>query len=380
VTAGAAGDGLGETVSKQFGALPKAMMLASVMLLALGFVPGMPTVSFLVLGAGLGYTGFRLEKGTNAYAMKRADGGMAVEFVAVPGLELVSRTAGNDGGVRRQASGYVEEFAADSGIALPAWSFVGAEAEEGRAAYEIRRGGTMVAAGNSWEELEPDFRRNLLDYPGLNFGIDQMARWLQSVRKASPVLASSLVPVLQTKWANIPNAAPAQRLETQDCLVKLYQVLQYMVRERMPINDSVGIADYLISTNNRPTDAKADGLETMVNDIRKKVRANSMAFYRKWHRDLNPEAVQISQDSDLGRELERPGDQEAVRRVETRLKEMAKAKPGVLLMAVKREQRAHLWRVAQELFERRELDRPVLVLSLEELWLEPAQRALPVPA
>ena len=55
-------DNFGNVLSKQFTAFPKVIGIAAVILLTLGFIPGMPTISFMVIAAGLGYSAFLLSK------------------------------------------------------------------------------------------------------------------------------------------------------------------------------------------------------------------------------------------------------------------------------------------------------------------------------
>lgn len=55
-------DSFGNVIAKQFTEFPKVLAVAAVVLLILGFVPGMPTISFIVISVGLGYSSYLLFK------------------------------------------------------------------------------------------------------------------------------------------------------------------------------------------------------------------------------------------------------------------------------------------------------------------------------
>lgn len=64
---------LNEDVSKQFLAQPRAIMIAGVVLLVLVFIPGMPRLQLLVLGAVLLFAGFRLSQSMREAAVKEEE-------------------------------------------------------------------------------------------------------------------------------------------------------------------------------------------------------------------------------------------------------------------------------------------------------------------
>lgn len=53
-------ENFGNILAKQFTAFPKVLGIAAVIVLFLGFVPGMPTFSFIIIAAGLGYSAYLL--------------------------------------------------------------------------------------------------------------------------------------------------------------------------------------------------------------------------------------------------------------------------------------------------------------------------------
>ncbi|PKK84413.1 MAG: flagellar biosynthesis protein FlhA [candidate division Zixibacteria bacterium HGW-Zixibacteria-1] len=58
VTRTASTSNMGTDLAKQLTGQPRAIMIASVMLILFGIVPGMPTIPFIVLGAGVGAVGY----------------------------------------------------------------------------------------------------------------------------------------------------------------------------------------------------------------------------------------------------------------------------------------------------------------------------------
>lgn len=55
-------ENFGNVLAKQFTTFPKVLGIAAAILLVLGFIPGMPTFSFIVISAGIGYSAFLLHK------------------------------------------------------------------------------------------------------------------------------------------------------------------------------------------------------------------------------------------------------------------------------------------------------------------------------
>ena len=62
VTRASSDEKLGADVRKQVFSNPQPLMLSGGVLIALGLVPGLPTIPFLVLGSGVGYGGWRLRQ------------------------------------------------------------------------------------------------------------------------------------------------------------------------------------------------------------------------------------------------------------------------------------------------------------------------------
>jgi flagellar biosynthesis protein FlhA len=70
VSRAAADDVLGSAISKQVLANPKPLMIASAMLVGLAVIPGLPTVPFMIVGAGMGALAFVLQRGQKEAELK----------------------------------------------------------------------------------------------------------------------------------------------------------------------------------------------------------------------------------------------------------------------------------------------------------------------
>jgi flagellar biosynthesis protein FlhA len=72
VSRAASDDNLGSAISKQVVSNPKPLMIASAMLVGLSVIPGLPTLPFMVVGAGVGALAFVLQR-TQKEAASRAE-------------------------------------------------------------------------------------------------------------------------------------------------------------------------------------------------------------------------------------------------------------------------------------------------------------------
>ncbi len=137
VTRASADGRLGAEFGKQLLGAPEPILLASAVLIALAFFPGLPAIPFLALGSGIGYLGWHLrsaprqQEALAAAAAAPAAGPardkdnleplLKVELLAVEvGLGLVKLV---DGGANspllRRISGIRRQLAADLGYVLP---------------------------------------------------------------------------------------------------------------------------------------------------------------------------------------------------------------------------------------------------------------------
>ena len=118
-------------VKKQVFSNPQPLMLAGGVLVAMAAFPGLPTIPFLILGSGVGYTGWRMKQkletidtaaaATPAPAKENLDALLKVEPIAVEvGLGLVRLVEGGQNSpLLRRIGGIRRQMAADLGYMLP---------------------------------------------------------------------------------------------------------------------------------------------------------------------------------------------------------------------------------------------------------------------
>ncbi len=110
VTKAASGDSLGQELSGQLRSSVAPLQLGSIILACLGFVPGMPTIPFLALGAGLFFL-------SRAVASK-----LTSEARAKPAADGTPATSGDPGApaapAKTPVEGYAAEFVETERIAL----------------------------------------------------------------------------------------------------------------------------------------------------------------------------------------------------------------------------------------------------------------------
>ena len=90
VTRVASEENFGDLVGKQLTAIPKAITITGVVLLVLGFIPGLPKLAFLVLGAGCLVVGYLLNKDAKEEKESTITGEGEVEEIESNTVEDVS--------------------------------------------------------------------------------------------------------------------------------------------------------------------------------------------------------------------------------------------------------------------------------------------------
>ena len=345
VTAGPnAGEGLGGMVLRQFGRLPQALVMAGVMLLALGIVPGMPSVWFLGLGSVLCVVGYRQSgspAGVGTGIDPRQDG-EPLPLTGVPPLELI---AGADVGadelelVRIAASEFLRHYVAASGIALSDW-FVRRGATTRGTRLEIRRSGVVVAGGTDWAAIMPGFKRDLINRPAAGFGYEQVVYWMESISRSHPKLGTPFVDL----WKPKP--------------LELAKVLQPLVEEHVPISNSRVVAEYLVGK----ASLSPDQIDEAHKDLRLKLSAESARFYFEWFVDENTKILKVTNGSALY--------QSADLQLQDGLKKIFEHRDGNSIIVLDKENSDHRRKVgkaAKAIYEQKEIPFPVLVVTEAEV-------------
>jgi len=355
VSSGDSFEGLGQTAAGQFFALPKAMILASVMLLVLAVVPGMPTVPFLVLAAFVGLVGYHFDKRAKMSFPDPVFPPAQMEVrlpVALPEQDVVN--------ARMRAAALLEQHSGASGIPFPAWSFPRGVTHAPDRIAVLRRG-REIASHADWRLLEAKLKEDMLLYPIEYFGLGEAYRWLDIAARGNEYPAGLL-------RARLKSAPPQAGPEP------LYNFLRLLVEERVPINLSWDILNLLVAPKSAGNIVGTDESRLELADyVRQQLCENSARFYREHYwKDGSSRCFVIDDDSPVLPALEILANPnappEAQKQIESwilRLLPLEK-KPATSIL-VTHSRRRLLWDVAEGLFQRSELYRPVLVLKPEEM-------------
>ncbi len=281
-------DSLGMEFQKQVLGSPQPLMLAGGVLTALAAFPGLPTVPFLVLGAGLGTVGWRMRrKSVTATAVSTASAKpkenfevlLKMEPLAVEvGLGLVNLVErGNDSplllrvaGIRRQLAtqlGYLmPPVKVKDNIALRAREYVIQIRGTEIARYELLQGHELaISSGNPDHALQGKATHD----PA--FGLP--AIWIRQdqadLARSSGYTVVDGVSVIGTHLTEVIRKFAYELFTRQDAktfcdrvaqdnpkvvedlvpkllpLATVQRVIQNMLRERVSIRDSVGILEAL---------------------------------------------------------------------------------------------------------------------------------------
>ncbi|MCM2350331.1 MAG: flagellar biosynthesis protein FlhA [Bacteriovoracaceae bacterium] len=160
-------DGLSEQVNKEFGAHPKAFYITAGAIAVFGLIPGFPGLPFMMIGAMIGFVGFKIEKNkeyakvteastavTELSAKKETlESLLPVELVQLEvGYGIVSIVdAEQNGDLLERISHIRKQFALDWGIIIPSVR-IKDNLELKPGGYSIKLKGQEIAKG----ELMPD--------------------------------------------------------------------------------------------------------------------------------------------------------------------------------------------------------------------------------
>jgi flagellar biosynthesis protein FlhA len=304
VTHAAGGSRIGNLLAHQLGAHPRAVWMASGVLVAMALVPGLPTLPFMVLGGGLALMGRLSQSASDQRDLDAAAGQVApvaeitpqnpmkdllqidpieleVGYALIP---LVDESQGGD--LLERISLLRKQAALELGILIPSIRIrddVRLPANE----YIIKLRGSEVARA----EVLPRFCL-ALDTGGVIQPIDGMetidpsfgmpARWIAPGRKAeaealgyvvvepTTMVATHLMETLKANAAELLGRQDVQEMietlkKSHPALVEdlipnkvslgmLHRVLQRLLRERVPIRDLVTILEALGDTADQTKD------------------------------------------------------------------------------------------------------------------------------
>ncbi|MFN0162084.1 MAG: flagellar biosynthesis protein FlhA [Burkholderiales bacterium] len=293
---------LGSQVARQLAANPQTLMVTGAVLLALGAIPGMPHLAFLLFGAAalwLGRWRIRAEAKRVAQPPPAAPAGDAAEAswddlapVDVLGLEvgfrlipLVDRAA--DGDLLKRIKGIRKKFAQEVGF-LPPQVHIRDNLDLNPNAYRITVKGVSVGEGEVyaglWMAINPGNAHGTLPgTPGRDPAFGLPAIWIEgglrdtalstghTVVDAGTVIATHLNHLMQSHAGLLLGRAETQGLIehanrlspklTEDLIPKLIplatfkRVLHGLLDEGVHLRDLRSIVDTLTETAARSTDA-----------------------------------------------------------------------------------------------------------------------------
>lgn len=303
VTRQAATSNMGSDLAKQLTRQPRAVLVASVALILFGLVPGMPTMTFLVLGIAVGGVGYltkqaqenrdkqveeqkKAAKAAKPVQQERTEDLLKVDTIGLEiGYGLIPMVDANQGGdLLERIAGIRKQLATELGVIVPAIRIrdnVRLKPNE----YQIKIKGIRVAGSELMLDhllaINPGFVEEKLD--GFDtkdpaFGLS--ATWIipairevaeaknYTVVEPSAVLATHLTEVVRDSAAETLTRQDVQHLtetlkEDYPALVDsimpdlvplgtLQKVLQALLKERVPIRDLATIletvSDYIGAT------------------------------------------------------------------------------------------------------------------------------------
>jgi flagellar biosynthesis protein FlhA len=285
---------MGTDLSKQFTRQPRAILIAASALMLFGLVPGMPTMTFVVLGLAVGGVGFLAKESIRKRAAQKTEEEEAAKAQQAPpeekpedllrvdtiGLELgyglIPLVDANQGGDLLDRIGSIrKQLASELGIIVPSIRIrdnVRLKPSE----YQIKIKGIRVAGSELMLDqlmaINPGFVEEEIEGFATKdpaFGLD--ARWIipalkevaeakdYTVVEPSAVLATHLTEVIRTAAPEILTRQDVQNLADNlkhdfPALVNsvipellplgtLHKVLQALLAERVPIRDLATIVE-----------------------------------------------------------------------------------------------------------------------------------------
>jgi flagellar biosynthesis protein FlhA len=304
VTRAASTSNMGADLTEQFTRQPRAILIAAVVLFLFGLVPGMPTITFMVIGLMVGGVGYlthqaqrtRTQQETDAVREKdaarvkapaeRTEDLLKVDTIGLEiGYGLISLVDVNQGGDLLNRIGAVrKQLATELGMVVPPIRIrdnVQLRPNE----YQVKIKGIRVAGFELMHDhllaINPGFVTERLDgFETKDPAFGLSATWIlpvlqesaearhYTVVEPSSVLATHLTEVIRTAASEILTRQDVQRLvgtlkEDFPALVDgvipehislgtLHRVLQSLLAERIPIRDLATvvetIADYIGTT------------------------------------------------------------------------------------------------------------------------------------
>jgi type III secretion protein V len=265
---------LGEELARQLLGAPKALQVASVFILLLGAVPGLPTLPFVIIGVALLFVGRARARAQSAERHRAATeptrgdrprtGGHEPAFVplVVPwslevSADLAPLVDAESGGLRAMALGLREQLFADLGVMLPPPRVRIEPALEPRVVvislHEVPASALRVPADLTGETLVAWVREqvaSLLRARAADFiGLAETQRLLDELEQFAPATVRNVVPkpVTLTLLADVMRRLVEEGVSVRDLRGVLEALSAIAPTEKDPLN----LAEYVRSQMRR---------------------------------------------------------------------------------------------------------------------------------
>ncbi len=294
VTRAASTSNMGSDLATQLTRQPRAILVASLMLLMFGFLPGMPTVTFLVLGAAVGGIGYMTREATKRKALvarqqeqtkatemrkpqERAEDMLKVDTLGLEiGYGLIPLVDTKQGGdLLNRISSIRKQLAGEMGIIVPPIR-IRDNVQLRPNQYQIKIKGIKVAEYELMVDhlmaINPGFVEEKLDgFDTLDPAFDLNATWIipnlkemaeaqgYTVVDSSSVVATHLTEVIRNAASEILTRQDVHHLvntlkEDYPALVDsvipeivplgtLQKILIGLLKERVPVRDLASIVE-----------------------------------------------------------------------------------------------------------------------------------------
>ncbi|MFH1701047.1 MAG: flagellar biosynthesis protein FlhA [Candidatus Zixiibacteriota bacterium] len=286
VTRSAADNNMGKELTKQFGLQPRAILVASGVILIFGIIPGMPTLPFVILGTVLGVVAFIIEKGANEKAKQkklaeeqseeeiveeRTEDLLKIDTLEVEiGYGLIPMVDSNQGGdLLERISIIRKQLAIEMGLIVPAIR-IRDNVQLQPSEYAVKIKGLIVARAELMPDhmmaINPGYIEDEIEgFDTVEPAFQLKARWIipnlketaeakgYTVVESSAVLATHLTEIIKSNASEIISRQDVKHLldtlkEDQPTLVEgivpevlslptIHKILQMLLAERVPIRD-----------------------------------------------------------------------------------------------------------------------------------------------
>lgn len=286
VTRAAADNNMGKDLTKQLGMQPRAIMVASGVILVFGIVPGMPTLPFMILGSILGIVAFMIEKSNKEQTEKkkeaeekseeevveeRTEDLLKVDTLEVEiGYGLIPMVDANQGGdLLDRISTIRKQLAIEMGVIVPAIR-IRDNVQLQPSEYDIKIKGLVVAKAELMPDhlmaINPGYIEDEIEgFDAVEPAFQLKARWIipnlketaeakgYTVVEPSAVVATHLTEIIKNNASEIISRQDIKHLldtlkEEQPTLVEgvvpeilplptIHKILQTLLSERVPVRD-----------------------------------------------------------------------------------------------------------------------------------------------